>query len=194
MILQAANRLISYNEGRKGKNLWSKRGKGEAIKLFYTADEIDEAERVREVIIELIRGGFSRKDIAVLYRTHAQSRALENALRTAGLPYQIIGGVRFYERKEIKDILAYLRLLNNPMDDVSMRRIINVPKRGIGTVTMKRIEDAEGGRGLLNTIMDESFRKSLPARQKEMLEGFIDIIVSLRIKAKEKCLLLIFRR
>jgi len=184
-ILRAANRLISFNESRKGKNLWSKRGTGEYIKIFYAADEIDESEKVREVIIDLIRNGFRRKDIAVLYRTHAQSRALENALRTAGLPYQIIGGVRFYERKEIKDILAYLRLLNNPMDDVSLRRIINVPKRGIGAVTMQRIEEAEGGKGLFNTIMDESFRKSLPSRQREMLEGFIDTIVSLRIKAKE---------
>ncbi|RKZ07352.1 hypothetical protein DRQ05_03245, partial [bacterium] len=184
-ILDGANSVISHNVGRKGKKLWSKKGTGEPIRLFHAYDEEEEADKVREVITQLIRDGFRRKDIAVLYRTHAQSRALESALRTSGLPYQIIGGVRFYERREIKDLLAYLKLVSNPMDDVSFRRIINVPKRGIGSVTLQKIEGNERGRGLFNTIKDEKFRESLSKRQAEMINGFLKALLPLEVKAKK---------
>jgi len=184
-ILRAANRVISYNAGRKGKNLWSKKGEGELIRVVHTEDEQGEAEGIVETIIELIRSGFKRKEIAVLYRTHAQSRAIEKALITSGLPYQMVGGVRFYERKEIKDILAYLRLLNNPMDDVSFRRIVNVPRRGIGESTIRRIEEAQGDRGLFNTARDKSFLRSVPPRQRSALEEFCSLMEPLLLKAQK---------
>jgi DNA helicase-2/ATP-dependent DNA helicase PcrA len=129
-ILEAANHVIANNLGRRGKRLFSRKGEGESVRVAFGGDEIDEANLVREVITGCIREGYKRSDMAVLYRTHAQSRALENALLRGSLPYQIIGGVRFYERKEIKDLLAYLKLVNNPSDDVSFRRVVNVPRRG----------------------------------------------------------------
>ncbi len=139
-ILSASNAVIAHNLDRKGKKLWSKKGDGEKIRVINNPDGREEARAVREAIIRLIRNGYRRDEIAVLYRTHAQSRELETAMMRGGLPYQIIGGVRFYERKEIKDLLGYLKLVNNPDDDLNFKRVINVPKRGIGNVTLGRIE------------------------------------------------------
>ncbi|MCK4235597.1 MAG: UvrD-helicase domain-containing protein, partial [Candidatus Krumholzibacteria bacterium] len=133
-ILESANALISNNKSRKGKNLWSHKSTGDLIDVFFADDEIEEADAVREIVIRLIRSGYRRNEAAVLYRTHAQSRAIENAMRRGGLPYQIIGGVRFYERKEIRDLIGYLKLINNSNDDVSFKRVVNVPRRGIGQV------------------------------------------------------------
>ncbi|MBD3178399.1 MAG: AAA family ATPase, partial [Candidatus Latescibacteria bacterium] len=138
-ILEAANRLISNNISRKGKTLWSKKGKGKPVQVYYAGDDGEEAAAVRENIISLLRNGYRRSEIAVLYRTHAQSRALEKAFNRGGMPYQIIGGVRFYERMEIKDILGYLKLINNPLDRVNFQRVVNVPRRGIGKVTVEKL-------------------------------------------------------
>ncbi|MGH3472675.1 MAG: DNA helicase PcrA, partial [Nocardioidaceae bacterium] len=132
-ILNAANSVISQNKGRKPKNLWSDAGDGEPI-IGYVADtEHDEAQFVAEEIDRLTDEGFARPgDVAVFYRTNAQSRVFEEVFIRVGLPYKVVGGVRFYERREIRDALAYLRALVNPDDSVSLRRILNVPKRGIG--------------------------------------------------------------
>jgi len=182
-ILEAANALIAHNAGRKGKNLWSKRGKGEQLCLHFAEDEIEEADAVRETIIRLIKSGRRRNEIAVLYRTHAQSRALENAMRRGGLPYQIIGGVRFYERKEIKDLLGYLKLINNPRDDVGFKRIVNVPRRGIGQVTLDRIEKHAGDRSLLlSTRAAEGLEAFSPA-QRERVENFSKLMARLELMA-----------
>ena len=139
-ILNAANAVVAHNLHRLGKNLWSDRGKGEKIRVVAAQNEQDEARQVVHIISEKIHHSrYSLKDIAVLYRTNAQSRVLEDQLRWANIPYQIIGGVKFYERKEVKDVLAYLRVLVNPDDSVSLQRIINVPTRGIGAVTINRV-------------------------------------------------------
>lgn len=141
-ILNAANAVVSKNEIRLGKNLWSQKTKGELIKVFQTADEIGEGRQVVEIIKnEELKNHTSLKEIVVLYRTNAQSRALEEQLRVAGIPYTIVGGIKFYERKEIKDILAYLKVLVNPQDSVSLLRIINFPSRGVGPGSLKILTD-----------------------------------------------------
>ncbi len=132
-ILTAANSVISKNAGRKPKNLWSDAGEGEQIVGYVGDDEHDEARFVAEEVDRLTDEGDARPgDVAVFYRTNAQSRVFEEVFIRVGLPYKVVGGVRFYERKEVKDALAYLRMLVNPADEISLRRILNVPKRGIG--------------------------------------------------------------
>ncbi|HSE71384.1 MAG TPA: DNA helicase PcrA [Nocardioidaceae bacterium] len=132
-ILTAANSVISRNKGRKPKNLWSDAGDGEKIVGYVADDEHDEARFVSEEIDKLTDAGGARPgDVAVFYRTNAQSRVFEEVFIRVGMPYKVVGGVRFYERKEVRDALAYLRTLVNPADEISLRRILNVPKRGIG--------------------------------------------------------------
>ncbi len=185
-ILDAANHVIANNIGRRGKRLFSRRGDGELVRVAFSGDEMEEANLVREVIKGCIREGYRRSDIAVLYRTHAQSRALENSLLRGSLPYQIIGGVRFYERREIKDLLAYLKLINNPNDDVSFRRIVNVPRRGIGTVTLAGIERQAGEGNLLEVLMDEGSLEGLPRGQRDKAADFARLINRLRLKAEKE--------
>ena len=133
-ILSAANAVISRNEGRKPKNLWSDQGQGEQIAVYVADNEHDEAavRRRRDRPAGRRRRRAKPSDVAVFYRTNAQSRVFEEVFIRTGLPYKVVGGVRFYERKEVRDALAYLRMLANPEDMVSLRRILNVPKRGIG--------------------------------------------------------------
>lgn len=143
-ILDAANAVIAQNASSKEMNLWTALGQGEPIDLQYCEDERDEAFYIVRKIRQEIERGRKYSDIAILYRTHAQSRAIEESLVTANIPYAIVGGVGFYQRKEIKDLLSYLRLVINPYDTVSFQRIINVPKRGIGPASItKFIEWAE---------------------------------------------------
>jgi DNA helicase-2/ATP-dependent DNA helicase PcrA len=140
-ILKAANALVSNNKQRIGKNLWSDQEDGEKIRLFTAANEEEEAKRLIEWIHEeMYTCKRSFKEIAILYRTNSQSRAIEDALRRNAINYTVVGGVKFYERKENKDILAYLRVIDNPNDSVSLKRIINFPLRGIGETTTTRIE------------------------------------------------------
>lgn len=142
-ILNAANSVIKHNKKRKDKNLWSNNDIGEKIKYIKTDDEKAEGEFVTKEIKKLVNEKkVSYDDIAILYRTNAQSRSIEEAMLKANIPYKIIGSFYFYNRKEIKDLLCYLRLINNPKDDVSLMRVINVPKRGIGNVTIGHITDA----------------------------------------------------
>ena len=138
-ILNAANSVIKHNKLRKDKNLWSNNEVGNKIKYIKTDDEKKEGEFVTEKIKELAKDGVSYDDIAILYRTNAQSRSIEEDMLKSNIPYRIIGSFYFYNRKEIKDLLCYLRLINNPNDDVSLMRVINVPKRGIGNVTIGKI-------------------------------------------------------
>jgi DNA helicase-2/ATP-dependent DNA helicase PcrA len=138
-ILEAANKVIQNNVERKEKNLWSTKPEGEKVKLYKAWDEHAEAQFVIEQALEHIKSGGKHSDIAVLYRTNAQSRVIEEALLKSTVPYTIYGGIKFYERKEIKDILAYLRLIANQNDDLSLTRILNVPKRGIGDTTVAKI-------------------------------------------------------
>jgi DNA helicase-2/ATP-dependent DNA helicase PcrA len=138
-ILDAANDVIKNNKERKDKKLWSDKGKGEKISYYRATNGIDEARYVTSEINKLIDNGVEYKDIAVLYRTNAQSRTLEESFITASIPYHIVGGVGFYSRKEIKDVLAYLRLIYNEKDDISLLRVINTPKRGIGNKTIENL-------------------------------------------------------
>ena len=138
-ILNAANSVIKHNKLRKDKNLWSNNEEGDKIKYIKTDDEKAEGDYVVKEIKALKEAGTSYDDIAILYRTNAQSRAMEEAMLKANIPYRIIGSFYFYNRKEIKDLLCYLRLINNPKDDVSLSRVINVPKRGIGNITIANI-------------------------------------------------------
>ncbi len=140
IILDAANDVIKNNKERKDKNLWSNKGTGDKITYYRATNGIDEAKYIVNEIKRLADSGIDYEDIAILYRTNAQSRSLEDEFLRSNVPYKIIGGISFYARKEIKDLLAYLRLINNDKDDISLLRIINTPKRGIGK---KAIEDLE---------------------------------------------------
>ena len=145
-ILDAANAVIANNRGRKGKNLWTDNGQGEKIRLYEALNESDEAGFVTNDILSRSRGQQFR-DYAILYRTNAQSNALEYACKRSGIPYRIIGGTRFFDRAEVKDMLAYLSVINNRDDDLRLRRIVNNPPRGIGTRTLEmatRLADASG--------------------------------------------------
>jgi DNA helicase-2/ATP-dependent DNA helicase PcrA len=138
-ILDAANAVIAHNTRRKGKNLWTDAGKGDLLTVEQHLDAEDEAARVVEIVQAEQARGKSRGDITVLYRTNAQSRLLEDALRRARVPHQVVGSVQFYERREIRDLLAYLKLTANPADEVSLQRAINQPKRKIGDTTVARL-------------------------------------------------------
>jgi len=183
-ILQAASTLISHNIHRKGKTLWTDNPEGEKIPIYETWDEREEAEKVADLIYSSSR---PPSDFLVLYRTNAQSRALEEALRKYGLPYTIVGGIKFYERKEIKDLLAYLRVILNPRDDVSLTRIINVPPRGIGKTSLERFQELASRNGL---SLYEAFRYSaeIPGLRKttrSKLEEFLALIDEFREKLGE---------
>jgi DNA helicase-2/ATP-dependent DNA helicase PcrA len=148
-ILDAAWVVVSKNIYRKEKRLWTKRSGGERIFYYRASNEIDEADFITSKIKEFYeQGDFSYSDIAIFYRTNAQSRVLEDSLRRKGISYKIYGGLKFFERKEVKDILAYLRIVINPYDSVSLRRIINVPARGIGNATVEKIEAYAKLRGI----------------------------------------------
>ncbi len=141
-ILNAANALIRNNRGRLGKNLWTDAGAGEAIRVFDGFSDIDEARFVVDEARDLVRDGFSRSQIALLYRSNAQSRVLEHQLFTAGVPYRVYGGLRFFDRQEIKHALAYLRLIANSDDDTAFSRVVNFPTRGIGTRSIEALQEA----------------------------------------------------
>lgn len=139
-ILTAANKVIGNNTGRKPKNLWTENGDGKNIHYFQGATEQEEALFVTDKIQELMREeGYSANDVAILYRTNAQSRAMESTFTKSNIAYQMIGGQKFYERKEIKDLTSYLRLITNPDDDLSFERVVNAPKRGIGKTSVDRL-------------------------------------------------------
>ncbi|MHB0979703.1 MAG: ATP-dependent helicase [Thermoleophilia bacterium] len=154
-ILDAANAVVSLNRGRKPKKLWSDRGVGEKVVVLECRDEHEEARLVAGEIQTQLRAGRRSREIAVFYRVNAQSRVLEDILVRYGIPYQVLGGTRFYERAEIKDVLAYLRVIVNPADDISFQRMVNTPKRGLGAVAQGRLQQAAAGEGL-------SLRRALP--------------------------------
>lgn len=154
-ILNAANSVIKNNKQRKEKNLWTDNDTGEKIKYYRANDEKDEAYYVVKTIKKLIEAGNKRDDIAILYRTNAQSRNIEDALLRETIPYKVVGSLNFYNRKEIKDLTAYLKLIYNQYDDVSLARIINVPKRGIGAKTIdKLVEKATNGKKSIYEVIE----------------------------------------
>lgn len=148
-ILDAANAVIDHNVARKPKTLWTEAGSGDRIVRFHADDEGDEAQWVARSINELHSGqGYRWGDVAVFYRTNAQSRTVEDGLMRLGIPYKVVGGLRFYDRREVKDALAYLKVVVNPADEVSLKRVINVPKRGVGDTTIGRLDVYASGEGI----------------------------------------------
>jgi DNA helicase II / ATP-dependent DNA helicase PcrA len=146
-ILEGANALIAHNAGRLGKNLWTSGAKGEPIRLYAAFNERDEAEFVTQRIRDWMSHGGERREVAILYRSNAQSRVFEEAFLSARIPYRVYGGLRFFERAEIKDALAYLRLISNRRDDPSFERVVNLPTRGIGTKSLDIIREQAKGAG-----------------------------------------------
>jgi DNA helicase-2/ATP-dependent DNA helicase PcrA len=178
MILSGANALITHNTTRLGKNLWTDSDDGEKITVYGALNELDEARFVTERIEMAINEGRLPDDIAILYRSNAQSRVLEEALLRAGIAYHIHGGVRFFQRAEIKDALAYLRLMTNIEDDVAFERVVNFPTRGIGEKTLEaiRIEAREQGVSLWQTAVKQLSEGLFPARAGNALTGFLKLI------------------
>ncbi len=171
-ILDAANCVIKNNKQRKDKNLWTENEEGEKIKYYRSYDGKDEAHFVSHTISKLQESGVSYEDIAVLYRTNAQSRTVEEELLKDNIPYHIVGGFSFYQRKEIKDLLAYLKLIHNPKDNVSMLRAINTPKRGIG---LKTIDNLTRKADLENISLFEAIDGGKEAAFKEIIEKLIQV-------------------
>ena len=184
-ILNVANAVISKNPARKPKRLWTDRQGGESVYHCWLNNEDEEARHIAKTIKELyLRGVYEFGNFAVLYRVNIQSRAVEEAFRDEGLPYHIVGGISFYHRKEIKDIIAYMRLVINPNDNVSLRRIINCPPRGIGAATIARIENEAKKKALsLSEVIRSTVKANgVTSAVKERLEGFIKLIERLASK------------
>ena len=179
-ILDAANQVIAHNAGRKEKALWTQCDPGDKVGLYHAMDERDEAAFAALMSKKLINQGMRPGEIAVLYRTNAQSRVLEEAFVRAGVPNRIYGGQRFYDRKEVKDLIAYMRALVNPDDDVSVRRIINEPKRGIGDSTVEALAlyAGENELSLMAAVLD-SEGAGLSSRAQRLVGGFADLMVEL---------------
>lgn len=179
-ILQAANKVIANNTGRKPKNLWTDKEGGVRIKLFQADSEHEEGYFVTSEINKNKSNGKKFGHHAILYRTNAQSRVIEEILIKSDIQYTIVGGVKFYDRKEIKDILAYLRLISNPDDDISLSRIVNVPKRGIGDTSMDRVADMAGRRGIsLYAMLEEVDSLEITTKAKHALADFREMIDNL---------------
>ncbi len=182
VILAAANALVKQNRARRGKHLFTRRLGGEKVGVIAAGDEQLEAMAVVQHVREMTEAGRRNGEIAIFYRTNAQSRPLEEQFLLSGIPYQIVGGLRFYERKEIKDVLAYLRLIHNPADDLAFTRIVNLPRRGIGDATLARLAEVarEGGRPLYATAQAVVAEKGRTHRTLDALGRFIDLIEDLR--------------
>lgn len=186
-ILNAANNVIANNTSRKGKTLWTNNAVGDKIVLHTASTEREEAAYIAKVIVEEVAKGRKFSDFAVLYRMNAQSNAVEFALSRSGIPHRIIGGHRFYDREEIKDLTAYLQVINNPDDDVRLRRIINRPKRGIGETTVNKAADIASalGESIFNVIKNAADYPDI-SKASSKLKGFCDLIESLSEYAQDE--------
>lgn len=192
IILDAANAVIENNEGRPKKNLWTDKTEGAKIQHFTAQSEHEEAAFIGDTIAKKHDiHGIPYGDMAILYRTNAQSRVLEEALIKRALPYTMVGGTKFYDRKEIRDVLAYLRVLYNPFDDLSLLRIINVPKRSIGATTVAKLQDyaRANGTSLFMTLTQLHLVDTIKGKTKEKLEEFGILIFTLVAEMEDKTVL-----
>lgn len=181
-ILAVSNAVISLNPNRKEKKLWTERGRGDKVHFCWLTNEEEEAKHIAKIIKELfLKGAYSFKDIGILYRVNLQSRAIEDALRESGLPYHVVGGVSFYQRKEIKDVIAYVRLVLNHGDNVSLRRVINCPPRGIGAATLSKIENEARRKSvcLFDSLKSCIHGAGIVSSTKEKLTSFANVIETL---------------
>lgn len=185
-IIEASHDVVSRNTRRKDKKLWTERPGGRPVSLCRVASEYEEADAIRDRISEAMgTRGLSYRDFAVLYRTHAQSRVIEDSLRRAGIRYDIIGGVRFYVRAEVKDTLAYLRVIVNPADSVSLKRVVNTPPRRIGDRTMEKLESlaAAKGQSLLDALADHASIEGITSASRKALTDLALLLERLAVKA-----------
>ena len=185
-ILNVANHIIDNNTERIEKTLLATKSVGEKVTVFEAQDELEEAQYITAEVQRLAASGVPLKDFAVLYRTNVQSRAIEEALLRRNMPYVIVGGFRFYDRKEIKDILSYLKSIHNPSDGASLKRIINEPRRGIGATTIARVEEYAGRNGfsLYRSMIEVDEVEGLGDAAKKKIKGFVDLMEDLRLKEK----------
>ena len=188
-ILTAANRVIERNQGRREKKLWTDLGDGEPIGGYVADNEHDEASFIVEQIDDLVDNhGYSYSDIAVMYRTNSASRAIEDVLVRSGLPYKVVGGTRFYERREIRDTVAYLKVIDNPTDTVALRRIINTPRRGIGDRAIAQVTVHAEAQGISfsDALVDAAQGRVplLSGRGKNAIAGFLELMGNLRAEAE----------
>ena len=174
-ILNAANSLISFNKNRYNKKLISAKGDGKEVRVLSNYNEIAEAEMIAREIKKLINSGVNPKDIAILYRINALSRSIEDGLRNEGILYKLVGGMKFYEREEIKDLISYLRLLVNPHDDYSFKRIVNKPRRGIGKTSVIKLEEAKGEKSFIEFIKENDLR-FLSKKAAKTLKDFVNTL------------------
>ena len=188
-ILDAANAVIKNNQGRKGKTLWTDNGSGDVVTVKTTFNESDEANYVVGDILMGVNRGRSFRDTAVLYRMNAQSNALEYAMKRNGIPYKVVGGMKFFDRAEVKDMLAYLCVLNNPLDDLRLRRVINNPPRGIGATTLDKVAllAESQGASLYEIIRNADLFQELKSASAKLLK-FADLIDGLRRQGAELAL------
>lgn len=188
-ILSAANAVIAHNENRREKKLWTDQGAGNKIIGYVADNEHDEARFVAQEIDQLLDEGKNFGDIAIMYRTNNSSRAVEDVFIRTGIPYKVVGGTRFYERKEIRDIIAYLRVLDNPDDEVSIRRIINTPRRGIGdrALALIQVHVDNTGVSFSQALIDASNGEisMLGSRAKNAVAGFVELMANLRSESNE---------
>ena len=181
-ILDAANAVITNNVSRKPKSLWTDQGMGDQITRYRAEDEHDEAEWVAHEIVRLRSDqGLKWGDVAIFYRTNAQSRALEEAMVRGEVPYKVVGGTKFYDRKEVKDVVAYLRVLVNPDDEISWRRVVNVPKRGVGDTSVAKLSGFAGQRGIsFGDAVAEAGEAGIGGKAGKSLEDLADLLADLR--------------
>ena len=181
-ILDAANAIISNNKNRLGKNLWTSAGKGEPVRVYQAYNDIDEASFIVDEVKMLHNDGWALNDIALLYRSNAQSRVIEHALFSNNIPYRVYGGLRFFERAEIKHAMSYLRLINNPEDDIALLRVINFPTRGIGARSLEQLQ--ESARAQDCSLWQAAINKVGNGRPGKGLEGFVALIKQMQDDAK----------
>ncbi len=189
-ILKVANTLINHNRGRIGKELESTKGDGKEVVVLNSSDENEEARKISKYIQNLVDDGVKHKDIAILYRVNVLSRSLEEGLNRAGINYKLVGGLRFYERAEIKDLVSYLRIMVNVHDDFSLKRIINKPKRGIGKASLEKIELAAHSKGksifeYLDTVSVEELETLVKKKNTKTLKKFVEDVKFVAQSAKD---------
>ncbi len=186
-ILNTANKLIKNNSERKEKNLWTDNKKGEEVDYIRLADERAEASEVINRIYQYKNAGYSYSEMAILYRTNAQSRNFEERLMYEGIPHKIVGGLKFYDRREVKDLISYLYFIVNPEDDLSFKRIVNMPKRGIGQTTVDKLEAfaQASNQSMFDAILDENIDQTVSKAALKKLRAFYEMIVDFMVLAKE---------
>lgn len=193
-ILNAANEVIKHNKGRKTKKLWTENEEGDLIEFHQYGTEYEEARKIIHEIEDLSKEGYDYKNMAILYRTNAQSRVFEESFMIKNIPYRIVGGTNFYQRKEVKDILSYLKVVDNGLDDLAVRRIINVPRRGIGAATIEKINvyAVEHNVSFLDACFSSDSIDTL-GNAKKKINGFANLIREFRRKMQEGSLEELFK-